>query len=66
MFGSASADTSATVRFEQPEPVCQDGLGSNAEQPEPAPDHAVSLHPRKFDARVSDVPPTAVTYPYDA
>src|SRR5919202_3563404 len=59
--GSATADTSATVRFAQPASVCQDGLGSKALQPLPAPDHADSVQPRAVDvARVSDVPPTAV------
>ena len=30
-------------------------------QPEPAPLHADSVHPRVLDAAYSDVPPTAVT-----
>jgi hypothetical protein len=32
------------------------------EQPLPAPDHAVSVQPREFDAAFRLVPPTAVTY----
>ena len=62
VFGSATAETSATVRFAQPLSVCQLGLVSYAEHPDPAPDHAVSDHPRAVASRVSEVPPTAVTY----
>src|SRR3954464_1635063 len=59
--GPATAETSATVRFAQPASVCQDGLGSKALQPLPAPDHADSVQPRAAEvSRVSDVPPTAV------
>ena len=61
-LGSASAETSATVRLAQPVSCCQDGLGSYDEQPLPAPDHALSVQPRELDAWVSVVPPTAVTY----
>jgi hypothetical protein len=36
--GSASADTSFSVRFSQSSGAfCQDGLGSRTEQPDPAP-----------------------------
>lgn len=66
MAGSATAATSATVRLAQPLSLCQDGLGSKAEQPEPAPSEEVdqtdSLQPRALFARFSAVPPTAVTY----
>jgi hypothetical protein len=50
----------------QPESFCHAGFGSNAEQPLPAPDHAVSLQPRALLADVSVVPPTPVTYCDDA
>jgi hypothetical protein len=63
VFGSATADTSATARRGQP--VSNDAaLGIavlNAEQPLPAPDQADSVQPRVFAARVSEVPPTATT-----
>lgn len=51
--------------------VCQEGLGSSVEQPEPVPGfwpvaspHAASDQPRAGSALflVSVVPPTAVTY----
>src|SRR6516164_2497550 len=62
VFGSATAETSATARLPQPVlTFCHDGVGSNAEHPEPAPLHAVSVQPRLLLAVVSDVPPTAVT-----
>src|SRR3954449_12094890 len=65
--GSATAETSATVRFAQPVSVCQAGLGSKALQPLPAPDHADSVQPRAVEGlRVSDVPPTAVRNGEDA
>src|SRR6478672_576775 len=59
--GSATADTSATVRRAQPLSCCHAGLASKREQPEPAPDHAVSVEPRSLTKRRSEVPPTAVT-----
>ncbi|MFD7020907.1 hypothetical protein [Streptomyces sp. NPDC059928] len=68
MAGSATAETSATVRLEQPVSVCQDGFGSYAEQPEPAPlppelvPQTDSDQPRELLSRLSEVPPTAVTY----
>jgi len=37
VLGSATAETSATVRFVQPASCCQDGFGSYAEHPEPVP-----------------------------
>ena len=61
VFGSATAETSATVRLAQPESVCQAGFASYALQPLPAPLHALSVQPRRAAAAVSDVPPTAVT-----
>src|ERR671930_2046024 len=60
VFGSATAETSATVRREQPVSVCQAGFASNALQPLPAPLHALSVQPRVDELRVSEVPPTAV------
>src|SRR5919197_6019872 len=66
--GSATADTSATARRGQPvpTPACPVSWVLNAEQPLPAPFHAVSVQPRLLLARVSDVPPTAVTKRDDA
>src|SRR6266702_350531 len=61
VFGSATADTSATVRWAQPVSVWNAGFGSKAEQPLPAPDHAVSDQPRALESWNSDVPPTEVT-----
>ena len=61
MLGSATAETSATVRRAQPVSVCQEGLGSYAEQPLPAPFHAVSDQPRAFELGLRLVPPTATT-----
>ena len=61
MFGSATAATSATVRRAQPASVCHVGLEMNALQPLPAPFHTVSVNPRALAARLSEVPPTAVT-----
>ena len=66
--GSASAETSATVRCVQPVSVWNDGFVSYFEQPLPAPslaevDHTVSVQPRALLVDlVSDVPPTEVTY----
>src|SRR3954452_19327412 len=61
VLGSATADTSATVRRAQPVSVWYDGFASKALQPLPAPSHADSLQPRAVPAaRVRDVPPTAV------
>src|SRR5580693_8390564 len=65
--GSATAETSATVRLLQPVSVCQVGFGSKLAHPEPAPsagdvDQTDSLQPRALLAATSDVPPTAVTY----
>src|SRR5215467_1390199 len=68
VFGSASADTSATARLAQPvlNEACPDSTGFFVEQPLPAPDQAVSDQPRELFARVSEVPPTAVTKCDDA
>ena len=46
VFGSATAETSATVRFAHPPSVCQDGLPMYALQPLPAPLQTVSVQPR--------------------
>src|SRR5215472_6208513 len=68
VLGSATAATSLSARSAQPVSVCQDGLASSAEQPEPVPSppaalpQTVSAQPRVLDAGVSEVPPTAVTY----
>ncbi len=61
MLGLATAETSATVRRAQPVSFCHEGLATYAEQPEPAPDQALSVQPRALEARLSVVPPTAVT-----
>src|SRR4029077_410150 len=62
VFGSASAETSVTVRRMHPESFCQFGFGSYALQPLPAPLHTVSLLRVLFAFSVRVVPPTAVTY----
>src|SRR5947209_8641863 len=63
VLGSATAETSVSIRLEQPESVCQDGFEMYAEQPLPAPDQALSDQPRVVpDALFRVVPPTAVTY----
>jgi hypothetical protein len=54
--------TSLLVRLVQPVSVCQDGLGSSAEQPEPVPSQTDSVQPRLLESVLSEVPPTAVTY----
>src|SRR3954451_14704494 len=61
VFGSATAETSATVRRAHPVSVCHDCFASYDEHPLPAPDHTLSDQPRAFDARDRLVPPTAVT-----
>src|SRR5690348_17229642 len=66
VLGSATAETSATVRFAQPVSVCQLGLAYVVLQPEPAPLHTVSLQPRAVAAVRSEVPPTAITCGDDA
>ena len=63
--GSATADTSTSVRFWQAAGTVacsQPGAACSDEQPEPVPVHAVSVQPRVFDALCSEVPPTAVTF----
>ena len=63
MYGSATADTSASPRpVHVVLTVCQVGFDSYAEQPEPEPFQADSVQPRAVPLRVSEVPPTAVTY----
>src|SRR6476619_3931904 len=72
---SATAETSATVRPEQPASCCHAGFGSQSEQPLPAPSasfgstpgnrlpHTLSLQPRLIvGSLTSSVPPTDVTY----
>src|SRR5215831_19599977 len=63
VFGSATAETSVSARREQlvGTLLWKAGRDSKDEQPDPAPLQAVSLQPRLLLARVSDVPPTAVT-----
>src|SRR5690242_21881125 len=61
VFGSATALTSATVRFAHAPLGSHDCRASCVEQPLPAPLHADSVKPRELLARVSVVPPTAVT-----
>src|SRR4051812_49976277 len=63
--GSATAETSATVRREQPLSLCHAGFGMTVEQPLPAPAHTVSDQPRALAAVTRWVPPTATT-PADA
>src|SRR5205085_465124 len=53
--GSATADTSATVLRGHPGSCCHGGFGDCAEQPEPAPFHAVSLQPRGLLALTSRI-----------
>src|ERR1700758_1336443 len=62
VFGSASAETSVTVRRMHPESFCQSGFGSYALQPLPVPLHTVSLLRVLFAFNVRLVPPTAGTY----
>ncbi len=62
VFGSPTAATSASVRFEQPVSFCQLGLAMYPLQPLPPLDHAVSVHPRALLLLLRLVPPTARTY----
>src|ERR1700759_3372925 len=62
VFGSATADTSATDRFAQPVSVWNAGLVCCAEHPLPAPDHALSDQPRALLSGSRLVPPTPVTF----
>src|SRR5215467_5304543 len=68
VFGSASADASASARLAHPvlNDAWPDSAGFFVEQPLPAPDHAVSDQPRELVACTSEVPPTAVTKCDDA
>src|SRR6185437_5459273 len=66
VFGSAMADTSATVLLRQPVSNCHTGLAYTVLHPLPAPLHAVSLQPRALLLRTRLVPPTAVTCGDDA
>jgi hypothetical protein len=60
-LGLATAETSATVRFVQPESAWKLGLAMYALQPLPLPLHALSVQPREFEALTRLVPPTAIT-----
>jgi hypothetical protein len=62
VFGSATAETSASMRLPQRLCDCHDGLGMYALQPLPESAHTVSAQPRDEDDFASDVPPTASTY----
>src|ERR1019366_629922 len=64
VFGSATADTSASARLLHPGVILvwNEGFPTLMEQPLPVPLHAVSVHPRALVAVVREVPPTAVTY----
>src|SRR5689334_8629462 len=66
VFGSATAATSADVRIGQCASCCHAGFATYAEQPEPAPFQAVSVHLRALVALVRLVPPTAMTFASDA
>ena len=59
--GSATADTSVSMRFVQLASVCQLGLVISALQPLPPLLQAPSAQPRDDVEVVSDVPPTATT-----
>src|SRR5271163_1898142 len=61
VFGSATAETSPTVRCLQPRSFCHDGFRNLVLQPLPLPLHAVSLQPRALVAETRLVPPTAIT-----
>jgi hypothetical protein len=62
VFGSATADTSASARNEHPVSVWYEGFAMYALQPLPPLVHAVSVQPRAvLESCVSDVPPTART-----
>ena len=68
MSGFAAADTSAIARLAQPVPKLAAAASAvlYVEQPEPAPFHTVSFHPRVLVAAQAMVPPTAVVYADDA
>lgn len=61
MLGSATAETSFSVRFPQPVSACQAGLDSPVEQPDPLSGHTYSVKPRVLAARSRVVPPTETT-----
>src|SRR5690348_16696354 len=68
VFGSATAETSASARLAQPvlKLAWPESAALNAEQPLPAPLHPVSVQPRVPPPWVRWVPPTAVTKCDDA
>src|ERR1700679_4199900 len=62
VLGSATAETSASMRLEQPVSVCQAGFAKTVLQPLPAPVQATSSKLRALPAsRVMRVPPKAMT-----
>jgi hypothetical protein len=62
VFGSATAETSASMRLLQTVCVCQLGFGMNALHPLPPLLQAFSAQPRVDVDLASEVPPTARTY----
>src|SRR5258706_10725529 len=64
VLGSATAETSASIRCAQPVSGCQLSFGKYVLQPLPAPLHALSVQPRLVPAAPTRlVPPTATTWP---
>src|SRR5215469_2796894 len=63
VFGSATAETSASARLLQPVPAdaAPDSAALKLEQPLPAPLQTVSVQPRVPPPDTRCVPPTAVT-----
>jgi hypothetical protein len=61
LFGSASDDTSGTVRIVPLPAVCQDGLANLTDTPPPPPLHVRSEPYVLPEPRVSVVPPTLVS-----
>src|SRR5882757_4720682 len=54
------------LRLAHPLSSCHTGLATYVEQPLPAPFHTDSDQPRVVDARLSEVPPTAMTLAAEA
>jgi hypothetical protein len=61
VLGLATAETSTTVRLEQPVSLWNFGFAVSALQPLPPPLHAASIQPRGLEEVVRVVPPTATT-----
>jgi hypothetical protein len=59
--GSPIAETSDSIRVEQPVSVCQLGFDTTPLHPLPPEPQAVSLQPRALESCCSEVPPTATT-----